>query len=598
MTTKPVQALQTLIQDDLPPAPGANGHHSPGAIGEEVEHYTDMRLAQRIVARYGTDIRYCHPWGKFLIWDRVRYASDDQGRIMALAKDTVLSLYQEALAAYAASTEAAAKGDKTAQAKHHQHGDALFKWAEKSEATARLEAAITLVKSEPGIPVVPSQLDADPWVLNVLNGIVDLRTGSLIPHDRARLITKLAPVAYDPHATLELWDRFLSEALPDEDTRAYVQRCVGATIVGKADDDLLLVCHGQGGTGKGTFLNAIQRALGDYAAAADLSTFSTFRTARDAHGPQPDLARLQGKRMVAISEVDTGGTVALLKRATGGDPIVTRSHHQESFEFIPQFTLWIIANERLRVPDNDSGIWRRLREVPFRTVFAKPDLHIRPTLATPSIAGPAVLAWAVAGCLAWQQGGLGNLPQQVVEATADYQADMNPLAEWIEDKGLEITGWWTPFKALWDSYSAWAKDSRVKYPLGRKTFAQRLQARFQEERRSHDGGRGYHGLALILGTGDISEMSRKATLPIEFQIQSSYRENIEVNVPKCPPVANSYLAPNVPADTTPNVPENHEMSPSELPVCPTCGKDDFRYTEAGDEVCAWCNPDTNDVETF
>ena len=164
-------------------------------------------------------------------------------------------------------------------------------------------------------------------------------------------------------------------------------------------DDVLLVCHGPGGAGKGTFLNAVQHALGDYSAAADLATFTT---GRDAHGPQPDMARLKGVRMVAISEVNTGDSVTLLKRATGGDPITTRNHHERTFQFVPQFTLWVICNERPRVPDNDSGIWRRMREIPFVVKFPEPDTTIRPTLTDPEVAGSAVLAWAVQGCLDWQ----------------------------------------------------------------------------------------------------------------------------------------------------------------------------------------------------
>src|SRR3990167_9100060 len=240
---------------------------------------------------------------------------------------------------------------------------------------------LDLVRSEPGIPITAPLLDRDPWLLNTLTGTIDLKTGVLQPHKREDLITMLAPVEYDPDATLALWDRFLAEAIPDADTRAYVQRCVGATIIGRAVDDLLLVCHGLGGTGKGTFLTAIQNALGDYAAAAELGTFVT---ARDSHAPQPDVARLRGRRMVAISEIDAGGnpwnggnTLALLKRATGGDKLSTRTLHGDTFEFIPSFTVWLIANDRPRVPDNDTGLWRRIREIPFTVKFEKPDVTIR-----------------------------------------------------------------------------------------------------------------------------------------------------------------------------------------------------------------------------
>lgn len=133
---------------------------------------------------------------------------------MFLAKQTVLSLYTEASESFARSTAAALAGDRSVQDKEHKRAEGLFKWAEKSEAASRLEAAISPAKSETGVPVLPSQLDSDPWVLNVFNGMVDLRSGILLFHDKTKLLTKMAPVQYDPDASLELWDHFLLDILP------------------------------------------------------------------------------------------------------------------------------------------------------------------------------------------------------------------------------------------------------------------------------------------------------------------------------------------------------------------------------------------------
>ena len=189
--------------------------------------------------------------------------------------------------------------------------------------------------------------------------------------------------------------------------------------------------------------------------------------------------------------------MALLKRATGGDPIQTRSHHQETFEYIPQFTLWLMANDRPRVPDTDTGAWRRMREIPFTTVFNPPDPGVRQALADPEIAGPAVLAWAVEGCLAWQREGLGDPPPQVANATAEYRAEMDPLSDWREDCTVAAEDAFTPFAALFDSYTQWAKTNRVSKPLGSKTFSDKLAARFQRVNRRENGGRGFEGIGLL-----------------------------------------------------------------------------------------------------
>ena len=470
------------LENTLPASPpelGAQGArngkepHEPG-----LRRFTDMGNAERLVDKFGEEIRYCRATRQWLIWDGTRFAPDSTGRIELMAKATVRAIYGEA--------------------EHIENQDQrkdCATWGKRSESVDRIRAMIDLARSEPGVPVAPGELDSDPWLLNTLECTIDLRTGKALPHDPANLITKLAPVIYDPQARYLLWDEFLEDAIPDPDTWSYVQKYAGMSLTGDASEDVIILVHGPGGTGKGTLRAAMMGALGpDYAATTDLSTFTSRR---DAHGPQPDLARLAGVRLVTIPEVEATGTVALLKRVTGGDPIQTRSHHQETFEYVPQFTLWLMANDRPRVPDTDTGIWRRMREIPFTTVFSPPDPSIRLCLADPDVAGPAVLAWAVQGCLAWIREGLGSPPPQVAAATAEYRTEMDPLAEFLEDRTTVGGDAWTVFTSLFDAYQDWAEANHESKPLGRKSFSQRLAKRFTKENRRLAGGRGFLGIGLV-----------------------------------------------------------------------------------------------------
>ena len=190
----------------------------------------------------------------------------------------------------------------------------------------------------------------------------------------------------------------------------------------------------------------------------------------------------------------------LLKRVSGGDPISTRSHHQETFEYIPQFTIWIVTNERPLVPHDDSGIWRRLREIPFLSQFAKVDTSIRSTLTNPEVAGPAILAWIVEGCLSWQLDGVGEIPQQVLEATSAYKAEMDVLAEFVEENismsdSVESEAWVT-FKDVFSRYQQWAQEYNVK-ALGRKNFAKSFNKKFNQSKKGKANDKGYKGMVLI-----------------------------------------------------------------------------------------------------
>src|SRR5262249_37121319 len=152
------------------------------------------------------------------------------------------------------------------------------KHAEGSQSEARLRAMVKLAETEPTIAVAAERLDVGPWLLNVQNGTLDLRTGQLRPHRREDLITKLAPVIYQPDARLELWENFLTTATGgDAELAAFLQRAVGYTLTGDTSEEKLLFVYGPEATGKSTFLEAIKAMLGDYAATADFDAFLAQR---------------------------------------------------------------------------------------------------------------------------------------------------------------------------------------------------------------------------------------------------------------------------------------------------------------------------------
>jgi hypothetical protein len=177
-----------------------------GRLDDEGDfHRTDVGNAERLVHRHGRNVRYCWLWVKWLIWDGQRWRRDDSGEVFRLAKETVAHIYREA---------AAAPDDETRKA--------LAGHAMRSEAGARIKEMVDLARSD--VPIMPEEMDADPWLLNVSNGTVDLRTGELREHRREDLITKLAPVEYRPDATAPTWLAFLERVLPSEELRGFLQR--------------------------------------------------------------------------------------------------------------------------------------------------------------------------------------------------------------------------------------------------------------------------------------------------------------------------------------------------------------------------------------
>ena len=425
----------------------------------------DTGNARRLVLRHGKNIQYVPHWKKWLIWDGTRWTPDDKGYVVELAKETITSMYAQA---------------NTIEDKKERKD--FVKAVKRQEYKSRITAMIQLAQSVPGIPLLPKQLDTDPEKLCVLNGVVDLRTGELLPHKRDDLITKQAPVIYDPDASSELFDSFKEKILPDPEVRNFVQRAAGYSLLGSNQEEILLFIYGPPASGKSTLMRVIKETLGDYAVVSD---FETFTTTRRSGSPRNDIARLAGKRLLLSNEIAEGAKMAetLVKQVTGGDVVAARFLREEFFEFIPQFTLWLTANNRPRIDSVDGAIWRRIREIPFEVAIPEEerDPLLKRELCDLETHGPAVLTWLVKGCLEYYEKGLEQ-PTAVSRATEEYREEMDHIATFLGDCVLLGPNYRENNTALYDAYVKWCRFHRI-HPVGRKTFTQDLQRKGYVQKR-------------------------------------------------------------------------------------------------------------------
>ncbi len=373
---------------------------------------TETGNAERLVDMFGGDLRWCSSLG-WLAWDGRRWARDDRRRAYSMAKETVRQIYREA-----------ADSDSEDVRKE------LSKWAHKSETRAAREAMVALAASEPGIAIGVADLDADPWLLNVANGVVDLRTGLLRPHDRNDLMSKIAAVPYLSGAAAPTWEKALERVLPDPDVRAFVQRFFGYAATGAIREHVLVIFYGTGANGKSTVVETIKHALGDYA----IQTNPALLMAKSNDTHPTERATLLSRRLAICSETEEGRALAevMVKQLTGGDSINARYMRCDEFTFSPTHKLVMSTNHKPRVRGTDLGIWRRLQLVPF--VVTIPEEERDPVLLE-NLKGEAsgILRWVVDGCLAWQRSGL-QPPDAVKAATDDYRRDEDVLAQFVADR--------------------------------------------------------------------------------------------------------------------------------------------------------------------
>lgn len=438
----------------------------PAVTGRGTLHLTDYGNAERLVRRHGRDLHYCPVWGKWLVYDGRRWQVDDTGEIIRRAKETVRNIYTEAAAVQVSGDFLADDGD----AKNIR--GAIAEWAKKSEAAERIGKMVELAKSEPGIPVTPDLLDADPWLLNCLNGTIDLRTAELRPHYRDDLLTKLCPVAYDPAAECPTLEAFLIEVMArNQQLVDYLQRVSGFCLTGIPADRVMWFLYGKGRNGKSTFLSLLQDMLGAYAAKTPAET---LLVKPHGDGIPNDLADLHGTRLVTSAELTEARRLneARIKDLTGREVIKARFLHREFFQFMPRFKLFMYGNHRPVIRGTDEGIWDRVKLIPFTVRIENPDEHLPEKLRAEL---PGVLAWAVRGCLDWQHEGLKH-PPEVETATKEYREEQDVLSDFLteccitEGDSLQVTN-----PDLWTAYEEWCRANGEKHPVSRKVFKQQLE---------------------------------------------------------------------------------------------------------------------------
>ena len=453
---------------------------------------TDLGNAERLVAYHRAAILWDVSRKVWRAWDGRRWAVDDALEVNRRAADTARAIRQEAAAAPAGNGNG------------RDLGRELFAHAVKSESRDRMAAMLEVAKARPGIPVAAVEMDADPWALNVLNGTLDLRTGTLRPHNRADLLTKLAPVEYRPGCRCDRWERFLVDATGgDAELVAFLQTVAGYTLTGDTSEEKLFLVYGPEASGKTTFLEAQRAALGEYARTIQADLLTRQRESRGGGAASPELAGLVGARMAAGSEMEQGREIAeaLAKNLTGGESITTRHLYAECFDFRPQFKLWLALNHCPKVSADDGAIWRRILRIGFeRTVPPeRRDKTLKPYLRDPAGGAPAVLAWAVEGCLRWQREGL-TIPAAVARSTAAYRAESDPLATFFDDCLRFTPAAWTPWADIWTAYNEHAQENGTpeRYRVAPKRLQERLRARDCESVKRYTG-RGWSGVELKEG---------------------------------------------------------------------------------------------------
>lgn len=455
---------------------GAGGSSAAEPLETKLYTFDDMGNAERFIDLFGEDFRYNYTDKIFLYWDGCRWAADLTGAIERSADVAV-----EAMSAEADWYESS--GDEDAAKAFRKH----IKASRSNKSKTNM-----LKEVQHNMPIMPFQLDKHKMAFNVPNGTLSLKSGQLVPAKRDYFITKFSPVEFTDNADCPMWRRFLDDIFGgDRELIRYIQKAVGYSMTGDTSEQCVFFLYGTGRNGKSTFLDVLREIFGDYVSNIQPETIMVKNSM--GNGINSDIARLKGARMVTTVEPNEGVRLneGLIKQLTGDDAVTARKLYGNEFEFKPEFKLWMATNHKPVIRGTDDGIWRRIHMIPF-TVQIPVDKVDRQLKSKLEREYPAILRWAVEGCLLWQREGLKQ-PRAVLDMTREYRREMDVISGFLDDRCEVGEGFSAKSSELYAAYSAWCEEN-TEYKMSNTKFSVEMEKRFKKE--ISRNGRFFIGLKL------------------------------------------------------------------------------------------------------
>lgn len=432
-----------------------------------------LRLAYMLEERAGKRLMHVHGIG-WHYWTGTHWAEDLTGR----ANREVYALLGEAY------SDSLRTGD-----------DTLKKDVRRCETANGVGSILSLAAALPTFATTIDDLDADPYLLNVANGTLDLRTMEISTHNPADRITKVTAGAWKKDTAPGLWSAFLHQVLPNPEVRAFLQSYAGQALCGTVLEHKLAILTGTGRNGKGALYGAMDHALGGYAIIA------TPELLLQNAGTHPtEKMDLRAARWAVASETGEGAAMSeeAVKSLTGGDKVKARRMRQDYVEFDASHTLAMVTNHLPKVKGDDAAIWARLRVVPFDVVIPERDQD--PELPQKlKVAADEIVSWAVAGWVGYRERG-GKLAdaEAVTTATAAHREDNDELAQFIADTCVRYPDAWVSSGDLYEAYTGWCHGNGVRSPMTKIAFGKKVGGRdgIGSGNYASRGGRHWTGIAV------------------------------------------------------------------------------------------------------
>ncbi|MDE6833447.1 MAG: hypothetical protein K2J39_04270 [Ruminococcus sp.] len=449
--------------------------NSTGDTCKNMHTLDDTGNSQRMYDLCGDVMRYCYTDRRWLCYSDGRWNYDIKGGVFVWA-DRVLESMKSELKLWA----------------EYQDGEMLPDYQKHMKKTRSNNSKKAMVKElEHLIAVSPNELDADKFLVNVQNGVLNLNVMTLAGHKPDFLMTRMLGTSMPENPKIpEKWIIFLNQIFNnDKELIRYIQKALGYSLSGDTSEQCAFFLYGTGRNGKSTFLEVVRKIMGDYATNIQPESIMVKTSTNTANS---DIARLKGARLVTSVEPNEGMRLneGLIKQLTGDDMITARKLYGDEFEFRPEFKLWMATNHKPTIRGTDLGIWRRIHIIPFSVTIPEQAVDRKlPHKLEEEL--PDILAWAVEGYRMWKSEGL-RMPKVIADAVEEYRNEMDVISAFLASdyvaQGGEVKA-----QALYAVYCQWCSESN-EYKMPSRKFGIEILKRYNKVHKKT--GWVYQGISL------------------------------------------------------------------------------------------------------
>lgn len=432
-------------------------------VGEEKKNakfysWDDTGNAERFIDNFGEIVRYSYINKCWYWYDGKKWCQDVTGQVKKLI-DENLKIMRLEIKNYTEDDEISAFEKFLKQSRSNKSKNNLLK------------------ESEHNVPILPHEFDSNIGLLNTQSGILNLKSGELMNHDKDKYFSRITHTDYSEKSDCPLWINFLNDIFDnDQELIRYIQKAIGYSLTGSTKEQCIFFLYGNGRNGKSTFIDTISAIMGDYAVNIQPETIMVKHSGG---GANSDIARLKGARLVTTVEPNEGARLneGLVKQLSGGDRITARFQYGSEFEYAAEFKIWMSTNHKPIIRGRDDGIWRRMHLIPFTVQIPseKVDKNLKHKLKREY---PGILEWAVQGCLLWQREGL-KLPKAVSDATNEYKSEMDVVLAFLDECTHRAPGE-ARAGELYKAYREWAKENGQYEGMSNTKFGREVSQKYDK----------------------------------------------------------------------------------------------------------------------